>query len=459
MGRIYEIPLVSRKTLTHFLLKPEVAMPCRELIYTTTKDWPEIAKWLDQRKNPDTKVDTIVREILKNVQTNGDAALAQYTAQFDCPHFTTDQIKVPAHAIRAALAELPESDAAILEEAITRVRSFHAKQKEESWWTTSQDGTILGQMVRPVDRVGLYVPGGQGGETPLISSLIMNAIPAQVAGVNSIAVTSPPRQDGTLNPYILATAALLELDEVYLAGSAWAIGALAYGTQTIAPCDVLAGPGNIFVATAKSQLIGQVGIDMVAGPSEIAILADSSANPEWLAADMLSQAEHDPLAASLLVTPDTKLAAAVKEALKTQCKALPRGEIAAQSLTDWGGIITVPDLEIGAELINLLAPEHLELALADPWLMLGSIRHAGAIFMGHNSPEPVGDYFAGPNHVLPTLRTVRFSSALSVQNFCKKSSVIATSPKYVAEHGDKIARLARLEGLEAHARSVECRNK
>lgn len=287
----------------------------------------------------------------------------------------------------------------------------------------------------------------------------MNAVPAQVAGVESIAVISPPRKDGTLNPYILATAALLGLDEVYLGGSAWAIGALAYGTQTIAPCDVIAGPGNIFVATAKAQLIGQVGIDMVAGPSEIAILADDSANPAWLAADMLSQAEHDPLAASILVTPDAELAAKVKEELTTQCAALPRGEIAAKSLESWGAVVIVPDMDAGVEFINLLAAEHLELALADPWAKLGAIRHAGAIFMGHNSPEPVGDYFAGPNHVLPTLRTVRFSSALSVQNFCKKSSVIAASPSYVAEHGDKIARLARLEGLEAHARSVECRNK
>ncbi|MGL1863938.1 MAG: histidinol dehydrogenase [Pseudodesulfovibrio sp.] len=434
-------------------------MPCRELTYTTDNDWAEIEAWLELRKDPDTKVDSIVREILDNVKTRGDEALVEYTSKFDCEQFDKEMLRVPAEAIATALKNIPDSDIAILEEAIKRIRDFHDNQKEKSWWTTSEDGTILGQMVRPVDRVGLYVPGGQGGETPLISSLIMNAIPALVAGVESIAVTSPPRNDGTLNPYILATAALLELEEIYLAGSAWAIGALAYGTETIAPCDVLAGPGNIFVATAKSQLIGHVGIDMVAGPSEIAILADESATAAWLAADMLSQAEHDPLAASILVTPDTKLAAAVKEELVTQCAALPRGEIAAKSLEDWGAIITVPDLETGAKLINLLAAEHLELALADPWTMLGSIRHAGAIFMGHNSPEPVGDYFAGPNHVLPTLRTVRFSSALSVQNFCKKSSVIATSPGYVAKHGDKIARLARLEGLEAHARSVECRNK
>ncbi len=437
----------------------EVIMPCRNLTYTNRDDWTGIARWLGKRKDPDTKVDTIVRDILADVRERGDEALTEYTRKFDCASFETTGLRVPEKAIATALEKIPNDDAAILKEAIQRVRDFHLNQKETSWWTTAEDGTILGQMVRPVDRVGLYVPGGQGGETPLISSLIMNAIPAQVAGVESIAVTSPPRKDGTLNPYILATAALLGLNEIHLAGSAWAIAALAFGTESIAPCDVLAGPGNIFVATAKSQLIGQVGIDMVAGPSEIVILADGSANPQWLAADMLSQAEHDPLAASILVTPDAELAARVREALTPQCEALPRCDIAAKSLESWGAIVTVPDIETGTELVNLLAPEHLELAVADPWPLLGSIRHAGAIFMGHTSPEPVGDYFAGPNHVLPTLRTVRFSSALSVQNFCKKSSVIATSPSYVAEHGAKIARLARLEGLEAHARSMEQRNK
>ncbi|MUM76839.1 histidinol dehydrogenase [Pseudodesulfovibrio sp. F-1] len=434
-------------------------MPCRTIEYASPQDWADIADWLDRRKDPDTKVDTLVRDILAEVKKRGDDALVDFTRKFDCPDFAPSRLRVPPEAITAALDRLPESDVAILKESIARVRDFHANQKEKSWWTASPDGTVLGQMVRPVDRVGLYVPGGQGGETPLISSLIMNAVPAQVAGVASIAVTSPPRADATLNPYILGTAALLGIDEIHLAGSAWAIGALAYGTRTIAPCDVLAGPGNIFVATAKSQLIGQVGIDMVAGPSEIVILADATANPAWLAADMLSQAEHDPLAASILVTQDTALAAAVGRELVTQCADLPRGDIAAKSLEAWGAVITVPDLDTGIDLVNRLAAEHLELALADPWAVLGAIRHAGAIFMGHTSPEPVGDYFAGPNHVLPTLRTVRFSSALSVQNFCKKSSIIATTPGYVAEHGHKIARLARLEGLEAHARSVECRTK
>ncbi|GAB7022656.1 histidinol dehydrogenase [Salidesulfovibrio brasiliensis] len=434
-------------------------MPCKRLTYSGPKDWPAIQEWLDKRKDPDTNVDGIVRDILENVRENGDKALAEYTAKFDCADFAPNMIRVPQDAIDRALTEVPESDVEILREAIENIRAFHINQREKSWWTTSPDGTVLGQMVTPVERVGLYVPGGQGGETPLISSLIMNAVPAQVAGVESIAMTSPPRKDGTLNPHILATAALLGITEVHLCGSAWAIGALAYGTETIAPCDVIAGPGNIFVATAKTQLIGQVGIDMVAGPSEIAILADDSATPGWLAADMLSQAEHDPLAASILVTDSSELAEATCAELKRQTAELPRGEIAAKSLEDWGATIVVDTIDTGADLINKLAPEHLELSLADPWAKLGKIRHAGAIFMGHHSPEPVGDYFAGPNHVLPTLRTVRFSSALSVQTFCKKSSVVAASAEYVARHGDKIARLARLEGLEAHARSVECRNK
>jgi histidinol dehydrogenase len=285
----------------------------------------------------------------------------------------------------------------------------------------------------------------------------MNAVPAQVAGVKDIAVMSPPRKDSTLNPYILATAALLGLTEILRAGSAWAIAALAYGTKSIRPCDVIAGPGNIYVATAKALLVGEVGIDMIAGPSEILIFADDSANPAWIAADMLSQAEHDPLAAALCITTSPALASAVQRALEEQLPKLARHELARKSLENWGAVVLVDSTTAGLDLVNALAPEHLELAVGDPFSLLGGIRNAGAIFMGHHCPEAVGDYFAGPNHVLPTLRTARFSSALSVQSFCKKSSIIAASSAYVAEHGEKIARLARLEGLEAHARSVECR--
>lgn len=400
-----------------------------------------------------------VRHILDDVAQRGDAALVDLTSRFDCKAFDADCLRVSENDIAAGYAAVPAADRAIIEEAADNIRAFHAAQKEQSWWIPSADGTMLGQIVTPVDAAGCYVPGGRGGETPLISSFLMNAIPAQVAGVPRIVVVSPPRQDGSLNPYILAAASILGIREIYRVGSAWAIAALAYGTASIAPVDVVVGPGNIYVTTAKRLLIGTIGIDMIAGPSEIAILADSTANPDWLAADMLSQAEHDPMAAAVCVSPDEKLLDAVCASLARQLSDLPRNDIAAAALTHFSALVAVPDLEVGMELINSIAPEHFELCVADPWALVGKVRHAGAVFMGHHCPEPVGDYFAGPNHVLPTMGTARFSSALSVSTFTKKTSLIAAAPGYIAAHGDKIARLARLENLEAHARSVECRLK
>ncbi len=432
-------------------------MPIRTISYQTETDWPAIDAWLSRRDAAEQNVEPLVRDILNAVRERGDAAVAEYTRRFDCPTMTEDALAVPLADIHQALDSIPAEDAAIIREAADNIRTFHEKQKQQSWITTPAPGTTLGQLVLPVDRAGLYVPGGQGGETPLISSLLMNAIPAQVAGVATICVVSPPRQDGTLNPYILATAAILGIENVFACGSAWATAALAHGTERIPRVDVIAGPGNIFVTTAKRLLVGQVGIDMIAGPSEIAILADSSANPKWLAADMLSQAEHDPLASSLLVSPDAALLAAVKTELAAQLPALPRAAIAGTSLGEWSALIQVPSLETGMDLINRLAPEHFELSVSNPWDLVGMVRNAGAVFMGHCTPEPVGDYFAGPNHVLPTLSTARFSSALSVETFCKKTSLICTNQAYIQNHGRKVARLARLEGLEAHARSVEHR--
>jgi histidinol dehydrogenase len=429
-------------------------LPCRIISYQSQDQWKELRAWLKGRWSPDLSVEQAVRDILSQVQDQGDPALVDYTRRFDCPDFQAGMIPVPGPDLSAALTAIPSEDVAILEAAIANVREFHQQQVQRSWFQTKPDGTILGQMVRPVERVGLYVPGGQGGTTPLISSMIMNAVPAQVAGVDAVAAVSPPRSDGSLDPYLLATAALLDISQVYRLGSAWAIAALAYGTQTIAPVDVIAGPGNIFVTTAKRLLLGQVGIDMIAGPSEIVILADESANAEWVAADMLSQAEHDALAASILISTSQELITRVKAALAAQLEQLPRSQTARQSLADWGALIAVPDMNLGAELVNKLAPEHLELCIDDPWRLLGRIRNAGAVFMGHHCPEPVGDYFAGPNHVLPTLGTARFASGLSVDNFIKKSNIIATSCAYAATHGQDIARLASLEGLEAHARSV-----
>jgi len=418
---------------------------------------PMLDRLAARREPPHGEIAERTAAILADVAARGDAALADYTRRFDCPDFTETMIRVPQEEIAAAAGAVPADDLAIIAEAADNIRRFHEAQVQRSWWTTRPDGTLLGRMVTPVDSAGLYVPGGVGGETPLISSLLMNAIPAQAAGVPRIAVVSPPRKDGSLNPYILAAAHVLGLTEIHRVGSAWAIAALAHGTATIAPADVLAGPGNIYVTTAKRLLVGTVGIDMIAGPSEIVILADDTANPEWLAADMLSQAEHDPLAASVCLTAGEGMAQAVRKALKRQLEALPRSDIAARSLADFGAVAAVGDLDTGAALVNRMAPEHLELAVADPFALLGKIRHAGAVFMGHMSAEPVGDYFAGPNHVLPTMGTARFSSGLSVAAFCKESSLIAASPSFVCEHGAKIARLARLEGLEAHARSVECR--
>lgn len=434
-------------------------MPCPKMRYTGSADWKTVEERLAGRDNPGADVDGIVRDIIDNVRANGDTAVVEYGNRFDSEALTEATLHVSEAEIEAAMADIPAQDYAILEEAAHNIRTFHEGQKENSWWTTREDGTILGQMVRPVDRVGLYVPGGQGGQTPLISSLLMNAIPAQVAGVQDIQLTSPPRPDGSLNPYLLATAKLLGINSIIRAGSAWAVAALAYGTQTVKSVDVIAGPGNIFVTTAKRMIMGEIGIDMIAGPSEIAIIADESANPAWMAADMLSQAEHDPLASSILCVPTEDFADRVLAELETQTKELPRAEIAFKSLEDWGAIVICPEQDAAIDCINRLAPEHLELAVADPWPLLGKIRNAGAIFMGHNAPEPVGDYFAGPNHVLPTLSTARFSSALSVQTFLKKSSVIATSPGFIKAHADKVARFARLEGLEAHARSVEKRNQ
>ncbi len=448
-------------------------MPCRILHFSSPDHWPEISAWLQGRDAPqgDDTLRGRVLDILQDVQQRGDAALVDYTRRFDCPDFSAGMLLTPKDALREAAAVIPDTDLRIIEEAIENIRRYHLAQVQHSWCETAPDGTILGRLVRPVDRAGLYVPGGQGGETPLISSLLMNAIPAQVAGVGEIVLASPPRRDGSLNPYILAAAHLLGLEHVLRVGSAWAIAAMAYGTESCPAVDVIAGPGNIYVTMAKQLCIGRVGIDMVAGPSEIVILAEPSATaslgtvapPEWLAADMLSQAEHDPLASALCIVVGAQEAQAYADrllhALEEQLENLPRNAIARRSLADWGGIVFVPDLDTGLELVNRLAPEHLELALHAPWASLGRIRNAGAIFLGWHSPEPVGDYFAGPNHVLPTMGTARFSSGLSVETFCKKSSLIAVNQAYTARHGEKIARLARLEGLEAHARSVEQRLK
>lgn len=437
-------------------------MPCTVLTVQSLNDAKPFLDRLAGRDDPEqsegVSIESRVTAILAEVKARGLDAVVEHTRRFDAPEFTAAQFAVPGQAPEDAARTMPARELAALTTAADHIRAFHQEQKERSWFTTRPDGTVLGQMALPVDRAGLYVPGGQGGSTPLLSSLLMNAIPAQVAGVGQVAVISPPRADGTLNPAILAAAHILGITEVYAAGSAWGVAALAYGADPLRPVDVIAGPGNIYVTTAKRLLIGRVGIDMLAGPSEVCVIADDTANPAWVAADMLSQAEHDALASSVCVTPDPFLAKAVLAELKRQCALLPRADIAAASLRGYGAVITVDSMATAAALSNAIAPEHLELLVADPWALLPAIRHAGAVFMGHHSAEPLGDYYAGPNHVLPTMGTARFSSALSVSTFCKKTSIIAASPAFARSAAPDVALLARMEGLEAHARSALCRS-
>ncbi len=407
--------------------------------------------------NAGDQIESSVLAIIKKVQELGDDALVSYTREFDCPNFSKSMLAVSKDEIAAAQKTVSPDFLKTIHEAANNIRRFHLRQKENSWIDTQKNGTVLGQLVTPVERVGLYVPGGKGGTTPLISSLLMTAIPAQVAGVNDIAVCSPPQQNGKISPYILAAAGMLGITKIYRLGGAWAIAALAHGTKTVSPVDVIAGPGNLFVATAKRLLSGTVGIDILAGPSEIAIIADSSASPSWLAADLLSQAEHDPHASSILISDSQEILDKTAKELTLQLETLPRAELAKKSLQDWGFLVKVPTIEDGLKLTNLLAPEHLELCLANPWDFVGQVKNAGAVFLGHFSPEPVGDYFAGPNHVLPTLGNARFASALGVSTFCKKTSLIGVSADFLHIFGEKIATFARLESLEAHARSIESR--
>ena len=431
-------------------------MICRRLTINNEQEWLENSKWLASRTFIDNSIEDTVREIQKNVLSQRDEALIQYTQKFDCPEFNPP-IRVDEQEIARAAACVNVESRDELIAAASNIRVFHEAQIEKSWFITKDDGSILGQRVLPVDAVGLYVPGGQGGNTPLISTLLMNAIPAQVAGVPRIAICTPARKDGTINPHILAAAHLLDIDEVYRVGGAWSIFALAYGTQSIAPVDVIAGPGNIYVTTAKKIVQGHVGIDMLAGPSEVLILADSSTDISYLAADMLSQAEHDNLASAICITDSAKVADNLATELEKQCSKLPKSHIASKSLLDWGAIIKTPNMDVAIDIANHIAPEHLEICTENAWDLMPKLKHAGAIFIGQHSPEAVGDYFAGPNHVLPTLGTARFSSALSVQTFCKKTSIVATSKTFLEQNCTTIMDLARLENLEAHARSIQIR--
>lgn len=398
-----------------------------------------------------------VTEIIEAVKRDGDEAVLSYARKFDSPDLDVDSMSVSAEELRRAYELVDQSFLETLEIAIERIETFHQREMEDSWLQTRDDGTIVGRLVRPVDSCGLYVPGGKSGSTPLVSSVLMNGIPAAIAGVQQRVMVTPPGADGDVSPYLLVAAQEIGVTEIYKVGSAWAVAALAYGTPTIPAVDVIVGPGNQYVAEAKRQVSGLVRIDMIAGPSEVLIVTDGGADPAHVAADMLAQAEHDPQALAVVVTTDESQPARIEAALAEQLPKLEREEIARQALTDKGRIIVVDTTDEAIDLANQVAIEHLELMIEDPWSRLPHVRHAGAIFLGGYTPEAAGDYLAGPNHVLPTMGTARFASALGVETFLKKSSIISYSKSGLEGDAEHIKTLARLEGLTAHAASVSAR--
>ena len=400
----------------------------------------------------DRKVTSAVTDILNNVKQNGDDAVREYTLKFD-GHMPS-KFEISREEIDSSPDKCDRDFILALYKAADNIRDFHARQKQQSWLEPEQNGVILGQRIRGLKRVGVYVPGGTAAYP---SSVLMNVIPAKIAGVKEIVMVTPPQKDGTANPDILAAAKIAGVDRVFLMGGAQAVAALAYGTQSVPKVDKIVGPGNIFVATAKKLLYGTVDIDMIAGPSEILIVADKSANPKFLAADLMSQAEHDKMASAILLTTSEETANETAKELSRQMQTLERRDIIEQSLNDFGAIIVCKDISEAVDFANELAPEHLELAVENPMEYIGRVDNAGSVFLGHYSPEPLGDYFAGPNHVLPTSGTARFFSPLSVDSFIKKSSFIYYTEPALSEAKDDIIKLAETEGLTAHANSIKVR--
>ena len=404
----------------------------------------------------DDSVDEVVANILKDVKKRGDAAVLDYTNRFDKTNASSlAQLEIPKSELIDALNGLPNHQRDALKAAAERVRSYHEKQLMASWQYTEADGTILGQQVTSLDRVGLYVPGGKAAYP---SSVLMNAIPAKVAGVQEL-IMVVPTPNGEKNQLVLTAAAISGVDRVFCIGGAQAVGAMAYGTETVPQVDKIVGPGNAYVAAAKRRVFGVVGIDMVAGPSEILVICDGRTNPDWVAMDLFSQAEHDELAQAILLSPDAEFLDRVYQSIQKLLETMPRKDIISTSLSDRGALIHVRDLEEAAEISNYIAPEHLELSLDDPLMFSKKIKHAGAIFMGRDTCEALGDYCAGPNHVLPTSRTARFSSPLGVYDFQKRSSLIYVSSEGAQTLGKVASTLAHGEGLQAHAQSAEYRLK
>lgn len=393
-----------------------------------------------------------VEEIINNVKEKKDEALLGYTRQFDCP--TMENIKVSQAEIDEAYEKIPEALRDALETAKTNITKYHKNQVKNSWIMPEENGVLMGQIVRGLEKVGVYVPGGTAAYP---SSVLMNVIPAKLAGVEKVVMVTPPLKDGSLNLNILAAAKIAGVDEIYKVGGAQAVAALSYGTETVPKVDKIVGPGNIYVALAKKLCYGVVDIDMIAGPSEILIVSDDNGNAKFIAADLMSQAEHDKIASSILVTTSEELAYKVKEELERQVQYLERKDIIEESLKNYGAIVVVKSIEEAIEISNEIAPEHLELMLENPMVYLGQIKNAGSIFLGNYSPEPLGDYMGGPNHVLPTSGTARFFSPLSVDDFIKKSSYTYYSEAALGILKDKIVTLAESEGLTAHANSIKVR--
>ena len=419
---------------------------------------PEAAAFLrtlrDRSRAPAPEVEAAVRTILEDVRQQGDVALLAYTEKFDGVRLDAGTLRVPEAEATAALEALDLQVRKALSLAAERIEVFHRRQRRDSWFYHEEDTGFLGQLVRPLARVGLYVPGGSAAYP---STVLMNAIPARVAGVEDLVICTPVGRGGTVPAAVLAAASLVGIREIYRVGGAQAVAALAYGTESIRPVDKIVGPGNIYVATAKRLLFGVVGIDMVAGPSEVLVVTDGTVAASWVAADLLAQAEHDTLASAVCVTPSAEVAEAVRAEVTRQLATLPRGSVAREALEAFGAVIVAEDLQAALALANAIAPEHLELLVADPWALVPGVQHAGAVFLGAHTPEVAGDYLAGPNHVLPTAGTARWSSPLSVEDFQKRSSLLSLTPGALARWREPITRLAGLEGLDAHARSLTIR--
>ena len=425
----------------------------------TTRDddfWPELTAMLEWETESDQAVFATVNQILADVKTRGDSAVLEYTNRFDRMQAgAMDELEVSAERMQQALATIPVEQKQALELAASRIEAYATHQKLEPWQYTEADGTVLGQQINPLDRVGLYVPGGKAAYP---SSVLMNAIPAKTAGVAEL-IMVVPTPDGELNDLVLAAAAIAGVDRVFTVGGAQAVAALAYGTETVPAVDKIVGPGNIYVATAKRMVFGTVGIDMIAGPSEILVVCDGKTDPDWIAMDLFSQAEHDEDAQAILITTDAAFAEQVTESIERQIQEMPRAAIINESMNNRGLIVIADDIDDALEVANFIAPEHLELSIDNAMEAAKKIRHAGAIFVGRYTSESLGDYCAGPNHVLPTSRTARFSSPLGVYDFQKRTSLIACSPEAASELGKTASVLARGEGLVAHARAAEYRIK